>query len=272
MKSRCKTLHIDLQLETLALPEKERSEERGALFRPLLNGGRGGGGLSLSRFASVLRFCLHARCTSAAGRGGLAPCVRARPLMRRRFLGPQKESPRMSRLSPKVSSVNSLWRRFQETCGDSPAFRKQPWSRSGFRVLIAAAARRGRMAGGRTAGGRRAGGRRADQVSRFPTFLPLSVLRPSSPFLRSSEAPTRSTCIGLDRIGEERGGRDCALTYLLSQSAASSSFDSRFARGRHSPPSLCRSFKTLPWPRFVSAVIEANGWKMGLNRFGVRCL
>ena len=73
MKSRCKTLHIDLQLETLALPEKERSEERGALFRPLFNGGRGGGGLSLSRFASVLRFCLHARCTSAAGRGGLAP-------------------------------------------------------------------------------------------------------------------------------------------------------------------------------------------------------
>ena len=37
MKSRCKTLHIDLQLETLALPEKERSEERGALFRPLFN-------------------------------------------------------------------------------------------------------------------------------------------------------------------------------------------------------------------------------------------
>ena len=203
---------------------------------------------SLSRFASVLRFCLHARCTSAAGRGGLAPCVRARPLMRRRFLGPQKKVPGVTRLSPKVSSLTSLWRRFQETCGDSPAFRKQPWSRSGFRVLIAAAARRGR----------RAGGRRADQVSRFPTFLPLSVLRPSSPFLRSSEAPTRSTCIGLDRIGEERE-RLCALTYLLSQSQAHPSIpDSHVDDTR--PCSLCRSFKTFPLAASIRLCGNRSTW------------
>ena len=184
--------------------------------------------------------------------------------MRRRFLGPQKKSPGVTRLSPKVSSVASLWRRFQETCGDSPAFRKQPWSRSGFRVLIAAAARRGR---------RMAGGRTADQVSRFPTFLPLSVFRPSSPFLRSSEAPTRSTCIGLDRIGEERRGRDCA--HSLTQSV-SRKLILRFPIRTWTTLAPARSVvhsRLSPWrPRFVSAVIEAHGWKMGLNRFGVRCL
>ena len=125
-----------------------------------------------------------------------------------------KRVPGVTRLSPRVSSVNSLWRRFQETCGDSPAFRKQPWSRSGFRVLIAAAARRG--------GGWREGGRRTRSAGFLPSCLFPCSLLPPLPFLRSSEAPTRSTCIGLDRIGEERE-RLCALTYLLSQSAASSS-------------------------------------------------
>ena len=48
------------------------------------------------------------------------------------------------------------------------------------------------------------------------------MFRPSSPFLRSSEAPTRSTCIGLDRIGEERGEGEgeTVRTRLLSQSQA----------------------------------------------------
>ena len=173
-----------------------------------------------------------------------------------------KRVPGVTRLSPRVSSVNSLWRRFQETCGDSPAFRKQPWSRSGFRVLIAAAARRG--------GGWREGGRRTRSAGFLPSCLFPCSLLPPLPFLRSSEAPTRSTCIGLDRIGEERGGRDCAhsLTYSVSQPQAHPSFDSRFARGRHSPRSLCRSFKTFP----LAASIRFRGNRSTWMENGSQCI